>query len=393
MAWNTITHSCGHTEDHQLYGPGRNREWRAKCMAAEPCSSCRAEALAAENRQAAQSNAASGLPALTGTEKQIAWAETIRHAKLDTAGKALSGELTGAHLSAFWGDADLTDPDLPFVVDALQAQTSASWWIDHRDLKVSAILFELADKLLPTRPTDLPPAAIDARVESTLRPAEEITPVVTEIRPLDGRIDVILPERHEAFRTLVKALGYTWNGTTWTRSIDGCSGPVADRAAELGNRLLAAGFPVCIHDPLIRQWAIDGTFTPEQRRWVKLLVSGEHAGKIFITWGKDDDCYEAAKALPGARYVKPGIAVPADRYEAIFDFALAHGFSIGAKATEALDAARAAYERAVIATPAKAPKVAKGPGTKPAADGAIDPALMDDDSGSEFAMLHGDSQS
>lgn len=67
---------------------------------------------------AAQQAKADGLPALTGSEKQIRWAESIRQKKMAAAREWLSrhpGEQADKCLAWYGGHA------------------SASWWIDHRD--------------------------------------------------------------------------------------------------------------------------------------------------------------------------------------------------------------------------------------------------------------------
>lgn len=375
MAWQTINHSCGHTESHQLYGPGKNREWRAKRLASEPCSECRKAEQEAENAKAAAANAEAGLPALTGSEKQVAWAETIRAEKLGAIQEAIE-ELQGQCPKAKWPE---VEGKLVAATDALQAQTAASWWIDHRDLKVAYILADLAKHLPATTPGADSTSAAAALAESTVRPeAGERIPTAAEIRILANRVEAHLPEKDEAFRDVVKALGYTWSGTCWSKAIDPATNPAADRAAELGNRLLAAGFPVRIQDPAIRAAAIAGQFAPEQRRWIKLRTSGEHAGKLVICWPREDDLYSVAKALSGARYDKPNIVIPVDRYEAVLDFAEAYGFAISPAAQAAIDTARIAHDAALIAKPAKAPKAPTGPGPKPAATGEIADELRDE---------------
>ncbi|WP_295442559.1 hypothetical protein [uncultured Thiodictyon sp.] len=395
MAWTSIEHSCGHTERHQLYGPGRTRDWRAQCLVADPCEDCARAAREAENAAAAAANAEAGLPPMTGTEKQIAWAETIRAYKLDLLGRALTGDLTGIDLAAFWGGLDRRDPRAPAMVDALQAQTLASWWIDHRDRKVGDLLLALAAELPkePAAPADAPAAAVLA--EATLRPATEQTATIADIC-LDGdRISVVFPEKREDFRNVVKAKGYRWEAArlSWTRTIDARSGPLADRAAEIGNALLAGGFCVRIQDHAIRAAAQSASFAPERQRWVLARTSGTYAGWLVISWPREEDLYSAAKALPGARYDKPAVVVPAAQYAAIEDFAEAYDLAISPAAQVVLDTARLTHEQALLAVPAKAPRPGKGPGPMPPAPGAIDPGLLDDDSGSEYAMLHGDSAS
>jgi hypothetical protein len=76
----------------------------------------------AENAAAAK---AAGWPALTGTKRQVAWAETIRANAVAELRKD----------AAWWSEKYPEAPGdpLPFIETAMLSQSSASWWIDHRD--------------------------------------------------------------------------------------------------------------------------------------------------------------------------------------------------------------------------------------------------------------------
>jgi len=374
-----VTHSCGHIERHDLTGNARTREWRAERLAEELCSVCFQAARDAESAAAALANAEAGLPPLRGTERQVPWGESIRARKLELIGRALGGDLEGMESAAFWGSLNPKDPVLPAALDALQAQETAHFWIEHRDFRGGDLLLAVA-RTLPLAPAgSAPTSAREALGEATVRPEVEVTPTPVEIRVTGMKLELAFPEKRDDFRELVKGpLGYRWTGTAWSRVIDARSGPIEDRVAEAGNRLLAAGFPVRIFDPDLRARAIAGTFEPEHKRWVSLYTEGDFRGWVSMSWPREDDLYAEAKALPGSRYVKPNVAVPVARYEAIFDFVEAHGFAISQRAREALEAARAEHESALIARPAKAPRRRKAPGTMPATDGGIAPELLDD---------------
>lgn len=104
MAWETGTYACGHEGRKQFYGSHKEREYAVKTHFEKVCPDCWKAECAKRNEEAAAKNKDAALPALTGSEKQIAWAESIR------------AKLVGK-------------PDFVF---ALQ-KTSAKWWIDHRD--------------------------------------------------------------------------------------------------------------------------------------------------------------------------------------------------------------------------------------------------------------------
>jgi len=135
MAQATITRTCGHTTTEQVYGKTSERERKTAWLRGQACRDCQR---AAANAQAAGAAAAAGLPALTGSEKQIAWATTIRCAKLadldaliatidahnptpDLKGRAVREQVTAAR-------------------EQMTRQTSAAWWIDRRSDSAQTIL-------------------------------------------------------------------------------------------------------------------------------------------------------------------------------------------------------------------------------------------------------------
>ncbi|MDR2173676.1 MAG: hypothetical protein LBE32_05675, partial [Burkholderiales bacterium] len=71
MAHYTITHACGHKDTIALFGPHAARDKRIEHMENELCPACWAE----KSRNADVSH---GLPALKGSDKQVAWASEIR---------------------------------------------------------------------------------------------------------------------------------------------------------------------------------------------------------------------------------------------------------------------------------------------------------------------------
>jgi hypothetical protein len=113
-----IRHSCDHEQLHFLDGHASQKERKAKWLQTTKCRKCfvadrhleQADAAIADDAAIAHLN----LPALVGSERQTAWATTIRARRL-----ALM---------------------LPIVSSATSDQkacllvSDAKWWIDHRDM-------------------------------------------------------------------------------------------------------------------------------------------------------------------------------------------------------------------------------------------------------------------
>lgn len=166
MAWYDITYSCGHTGREQFYGRKSARERRiAYLEQSGHCPDC-FERVRTERREAANSDAQrwaaeNNLPVLTGTEKQCAWAETIRREKLEEIAKAatpdaltldlhrkqhgnecadlmagLVGRPLDAGIYAVIGDCleerGAEDAAHFYAAAWLFSQAEAKWWIDHR---------------------------------------------------------------------------------------------------------------------------------------------------------------------------------------------------------------------------------------------------------------------
>lgn len=141
--WTTVTYRCGHTTDVQIVGKKESREREVYGYTYRDCPECGKAAAV----KAAEEN---GLPQLVGTDKQIAWANTIRAAKLKALKEiADKTEQLLAQLPQYLADkiaeggneetlratAKIAEAKGQAKVNEYtqaKAQTSASWWIDHR---------------------------------------------------------------------------------------------------------------------------------------------------------------------------------------------------------------------------------------------------------------------
>ncbi len=123
MGRHTITFHCGHEESRIIGGKLREQESKVAWLGTQDCWQCQR---AAENAAAVETSAARGWPALTGSEKQVSWATSIRAEKL------------AALL-------------LPVLAGALLEQAEARWWIDHRAESPEILAWRAVGE--PTTPT------------------------------------------------------------------------------------------------------------------------------------------------------------------------------------------------------------------------------------------------
>lgn len=140
MSWYEITRSCGHTESIQIYGTNVHgeRERKAALLAEQPCGDCRR----AGRDQAASAQAAElGLHALTGSERQVAWAMTIRATAMTGLGtwRAQIAERLASHPD----EQERADELLATLATVVAGHTDARWWIDNRVRTVDVLQREV----------------------------------------------------------------------------------------------------------------------------------------------------------------------------------------------------------------------------------------------------------
>lgn len=75
MAKYEIHHCCGHTRTVNIYGHNQKREETIEWLESQLCPDCQREH---DNAESAKKAAAENRPVLTGSEKQVAWANTLR---------------------------------------------------------------------------------------------------------------------------------------------------------------------------------------------------------------------------------------------------------------------------------------------------------------------------
>lgn len=132
MSKYQITRACGHVETVNIGGKVSERDRLASYEARKDCCDCYTAKQTAARKAATQAAAADAqakkLPALQGSEKQVAWAETIRANMLKMADYLPRFEALEAA-----GTIDPVQASTKRMILRVQACNSAKWFIDHRD--------------------------------------------------------------------------------------------------------------------------------------------------------------------------------------------------------------------------------------------------------------------
>jgi hypothetical protein len=341
MAQYDITYACGHADTLQLYGPEQKREWLLEKKARGVCPDCyRAQKDAARDADRASALAdavAQGLPPLTGSDKQVGWALTVRRDFLT----ALDAWLEQNPIRP--------DPDadpLREAVASVRAEPRAKWWIDHaraeRDHPVSSrqVVLLLGDRMTEiqqaaARGVPLAPAPDPVHAPSgapILHPeGAAATGVPVKVVVSDRTVVVVTHERDEGIRDLLRAHLYAWDGSGffWKHEIPAYRGDPVDAAAEIAAALLAAGVPVQAEDEAVRERVAAGSWTPEQLRWIHRRRGGAYDGWFMISFPYGTpNVFEAARAIRGSKYDRPNVVAPPEEAAAVRAFAAEYGFSL-----------------------------------------------------------------
>lgn len=350
MAWYYGTYSCGHDGRVNIIGPGKDREWKKEREFSGLCPECcrkkieeeraaKSKEIAAKNEETKKEAEEMELPELSGSPKQVAWANTIRVEFIKkfsekitqtiSKGKKFvriveSGEYVTFKLS-----------DLQEIEKILMSKAEARFWIDHRNYTLLMYVKEAYNELQEIK-------SIPEEVKKEMEEEEATLTVEPEKRKKEGIASISVENnsimaryiKDDEFREIVKSLGYSWEGV-WCKKINECSGPEADRVAELGNKLLANGFTVRFPNKEALNMAVSGKFSPECDNWVKYNTEKE---MLAVSWkGHNDKLYQEAKKLSGSKWYRGSMLVPVEFYNEVLDFADTMGFQISKRAKSEIE--------------------------------------------------------
>lgn len=305
MAWYYGTYSCGHEGRVNVIGKVSERQRKVDMHFSSLCKECQAKRWEEESKKAIEQSKEYEFPELSGTEKQIAWANTIR--------------------MEFYNYYDKYKID---VDDIIENETQSKFWIDNRNALTRDYFVNQYRKRHEKE-------EIDRLVisEDTIRPSDVKYDGVVEIVENGDKI-CLHYEKNQAFIDLVKSMKYKWDDV-WYRKLSETTGTFADRAAEIGHKLLENGFCICIHDSDIAEKAIKGEYRNEHTRWV---YSRRGTNLLSIRWnGRNDEIYQNARKIKGSKWDSGDVVVDVSHYKAVEEFAFKYGFKFTTAAQEKID--------------------------------------------------------
>lgn len=329
-----------------LFGRTRDREWKLDNYT-WTCDSCKEKERAESGARAAVEAIKNGFPPLSGSDKQVAWAERIRLGNLnkvetevlpDTfrSGFARFCSEVGDDSRNLFFDSPKTSEEANEAVSKVFSQfidenTQSRFWIDNRHDMASAFYLFLMEKFTGS-------SAENAKLESDEELATDsveqgeiiqpdgklVTEAIAEIKIKEKSVEINLPEKIEEFRLMVKAAGYVWHHNRWTRSNEVLR---YESAAYVGQQALALGIRIIVLDEKVA-----ATIKKGEAKACWITSSETHA---YLRWWAGD-WYRTCKSLPGARWEKPDVKVDLKYREEILDFAEREGFGVTGPSMERL---------------------------------------------------------
>lgn len=349
MAWYYGTFSCGHDGRVNITGKVKDRQWKADRKFSDLCENCRMqrfeETKEKENKESEEKSKEMELPGLTGTEKQIAWANTIRVKFIDELSKlqelVLSEDrITLKSIISIYGvtkEEVLNKSISEYLINLIciseeviiNKMIKASYWIDTKGESIKSHLERSVD-LIKNEQEKVEDKMFNE--ETAIAPTEVKHNGIVSIICTENEIKIKY-EKNDIFISVVKKLGYKWNGI-WYKKLTDRTGSIKERGAEIGNKLLNEGFIVSIQDEEIRDKAIRGDYEEECFNWVITIEDDI----IALIWdGHSERLYNLTKKLPGARWVNGCMNVNISHYKEIEEFADLYGFKISQKATQRIN--------------------------------------------------------
>lgn len=225
MSWYMGVHSCGHEGSIELVGTKSYKERRAKQYFSDLCPDCLKKK---HEERAKRIEQEYDMPKLiSGTEKQIDWANTIR--------------------ADFFDFCEENDLIADYIINT---KMEAKFWIDNRDeLFVDKSVWKWNAKI--KRELEGKAVLNEDTIRSYRGKYEENVVEIIDILVKDTNEYCVglKYKRNEAFIEFVKNENYHWAGaeSVWYKEIKNEEEWKAE-AERMGIVLLRAGYSICIHD-------------------------------------------------------------------------------------------------------------------------------------------------
>lgn len=351
MAKYNVTYKCGHEGVVNLVGPHVQRQNRIEYLEGTVCPSCYQKE---QEELAEKYDKANDLPELTGSEKQVEWARSIRRNCLqnfeslctqwEEDGRKAVGEIVytldnrESEIDKLYQEyADIICDSMSYISE----QTTARFFIDNRDdfptkndggysliygsshtsnfkqvLKRWAEAYRDAHDIQKIE-AEKEEKEIEQRVQVTVEPVNKEHDTIVTLRKKDSGVHLY----SEYDRDLVDVihefpLKMKWNKTSWVFTVEEFRGTFESVMAEFGNILLRKGFIVVFPNQEIADMAVSGNF----KRYIRnaFYKIADRDDYIVLKYNEDDDdVYMTIRNIPRANTMSGKSIIDVASYESI----------------------------------------------------------------------------
>lgn len=264
-----VTMKCGHKEYKEIFGSTKEREKKIwyfeNCC---KCEACEKKAREEANAKAAEESKELNLVELSGSEKQVAWANSIRSRMI----KEFEEELSSYEDSKNY---DVKKIVLTFI----NTKTYAYWFIDNRDSMVSLIVkSEDFKKVLNQVINGVTETEV---VEKAEEPVVEEDVVKIKI---SGDYVNVFYKKDNRFVSRMHYYLFTWDyeNKCWYKKVYVKGHTVQDLAAEIYKDLSNCGFKIICEDDVVIEKATNRTYKTENEVKEELKIAKEKEEKERI---------------------------------------------------------------------------------------------------------------
>lgn len=336
---------CGQETSEVVNCRGRDIDWETKKRQNNLCEECQEKEDAAFLKALQEENYSHGLPVLTGSPKQIEWAEAIRKESYNKLSELKAGP-TREFMLRGWArvakkypddkDAELyhlcvdkLDEFIDAELDELRKNTSAGRIIDNRCEDWRSRLEKRARKVIALRSSE------EKELEETLLvPKDQKKEVTVTIVIKDGKI-YAGSEYEPVLNGIYKKFQMSFNRRLglWWKSFSPTMESLTDSAADLANTILRHGWMVKV-PRLVGEMVESKTFTPDRKTWVEIGKYND-----FVVRTTEDDpapVLEAAAKMFGRKDYYGNPYAKLHQYQAVEEFAELYNAAIDTSAAEAI---------------------------------------------------------
>lgn len=374
MAWYSGTYKCGHEGRVNITGPLKYREYKKEQRFDRLCPECYKPIREAEinkiNDEAEYKAEEYGLPVLTGTEKQIRWATTIRNNIIEKAEALLCERNLGQDcrfddIREIKGMPKKTREFHEYVEEVfdyiMMNETRADYWIFNRVFDLEFMIsrsYEDYDNFVKDEEEKEILLDLVENYDWAVSPENVEHAGFVNITG-DDKTLIVKYEKNDEFWKIVKRAKLEWDADirAYKRELTEYTGCFKDRAAEIGSELLLAGFSIIIENEEIRQNAVNGTYEKECTNWIRYSNNDK---LFYISWkGMNTEYYASARRIKNSKWnpQTSEVVVGIEHYVEVMEFAEFKNFKLSKNALAAIDRYIKELENVERAVPKAAPTI------------------------------------